>query len=217
MAGRKNFVAGEILTAADVNSFLMDQSVMVFDDSAARTTAIPTPSEGMVTYLKDSNQVQAFDGSAFRPVGGILQVLSTTKVDAFSTTSASLTDITGLAVSITPSFSTSKVFVVASVMVGHTTTNVQFDLDIARDGTAVSASTAGSSRNAMSGARDVSNDSATAMSASVQFLDSPSSTSALTYSLRINRGSSGTVHVNRRSTAADFGYVSTITVMEVAV
>jgi hypothetical protein len=73
---RKVFVAGEILTASDVNVNLMDQSVMVFDDAAARTTAIPSPIEGMVTYLKDVNQVQAFTGAVFTPVGTILQVVA---------------------------------------------------------------------------------------------------------------------------------------------
>lgn len=63
---RKVFVAGEILTAADVNSQLMDQMVMVFDDSTARGSAIPTPSEGMVTYLKDTNLIELYDGSVWR-------------------------------------------------------------------------------------------------------------------------------------------------------
>jgi hypothetical protein len=55
---RKVFVAGEILTAADVNTNLMDQAVMVFDDSAARGSAIPSPIEGMVTYLKDTDKFE---------------------------------------------------------------------------------------------------------------------------------------------------------------
>jgi hypothetical protein len=57
---RKVFVANEILTAADVNTNLMDQAVMVFDDSAARGSAIPSPSEGMVTYLKDTDQLEKY-------------------------------------------------------------------------------------------------------------------------------------------------------------
>jgi hypothetical protein len=65
---RKTFVAGEILTAADVNTNLMDQAVMVFADSAARGSAIPSPSEGMVTYLSDTNLVEAYTGAAFVPV-----------------------------------------------------------------------------------------------------------------------------------------------------
>jgi len=60
---RKVFVAGEILTAADVNANLMDQAVMVFDDAAARTTAIPSPIEGMVTYIKSPKAVQRYNGT----------------------------------------------------------------------------------------------------------------------------------------------------------
>jgi hypothetical protein len=66
--GRKVFVANEVLTAADVNGYLMDQAVMVFDDSAARGSAIPAPSEGMVAYLKDTNAIQYYDGSDWEGV-----------------------------------------------------------------------------------------------------------------------------------------------------
>ena len=62
---RKVFTAGEVLTAADVNSFLMDQSVMTFAGTAARGSAIPTAVEGMVTYLQDSNIYQVWTGSAW--------------------------------------------------------------------------------------------------------------------------------------------------------
>jgi hypothetical protein len=65
---RKTFTAGEVLAAADVNTFLMDQSVMTFADSAARGSAIPTPSEGMVTYLEDSKSVEVFDGTNFSSI-----------------------------------------------------------------------------------------------------------------------------------------------------
>jgi hypothetical protein len=60
MSGRKTFVGGDILLASELNGFLMDQAVMVFDDAAARTTAIPSPSEGMVTYLKDTNSIDKY-------------------------------------------------------------------------------------------------------------------------------------------------------------
>lgn len=67
--GRKTFTAGEVLTAANVQGYLMDQAVMVFDDSTARSSAIGTPTEGMVTYLKDSNALNYYDGSAWQVVG----------------------------------------------------------------------------------------------------------------------------------------------------
>lgn len=68
MAGRKVFAPATVLTAADVNNFLMDQAVMVFADSAARGSAIPTPTEGMVTYLEDTNLLEVFTGTSFVPV-----------------------------------------------------------------------------------------------------------------------------------------------------
>jgi hypothetical protein len=67
--GRKVFTAGEVLTAANVNGYLMDQSVMVFDDSGARGSAIGTATEGMVAYIKDENPaVQVFDGTQWTAV-----------------------------------------------------------------------------------------------------------------------------------------------------
>lgn len=63
--GKKTFSDGEVLSAADVNGYLMDQSVMRFADSTARTAAIGTPTEGMVTYLDDVNQIEVYDGTAW--------------------------------------------------------------------------------------------------------------------------------------------------------
>lgn len=68
--GRKVFTAGEVLEASEVNGYLMDQAVMVFANSAARTAAIASPSEGMVTYLQDVNALEVFTGSVFEAVGG---------------------------------------------------------------------------------------------------------------------------------------------------
>lgn len=69
--GRKTFSAGEVLTAVNVQGYLMDQSVMVFASASARTSAIGTAvSEGMVSYLMDTNSLEAYDGSAWTGVGG---------------------------------------------------------------------------------------------------------------------------------------------------
>jgi hypothetical protein len=65
---RKVFTAGEVLAAADVNSFLMDQTVMSFAGTAARGSAIPSPVEGMNTYLEDSNDYESYDGSNWIPL-----------------------------------------------------------------------------------------------------------------------------------------------------
>jgi hypothetical protein len=59
---RKVFTAGEVLAAADVNEFLGDQAVMTFAGTAARGSAIPSPVEGMVAYLEDTNLYTAYNG-----------------------------------------------------------------------------------------------------------------------------------------------------------
>lgn len=67
-AGYKTFTAA-MLSATDVNTYLMQQAVMVFDSAAARTAAIAVPTEGMVSYLKDLNRVQFYDGTQWISVG----------------------------------------------------------------------------------------------------------------------------------------------------
>jgi hypothetical protein len=68
-AGYKLFATGDVLTANQVNTFLMQQTTMVFASSAARTTALSgVVSEGMLTYLLDTNSLEYYDGAAFQPV-----------------------------------------------------------------------------------------------------------------------------------------------------
>ena len=70
---RKVFTAGEVLAAADVNSFLMDQTVMSFAGTAARGSAIPSPVEGMVTYSEADDLLEFYNGSAYVGVNRNLQ------------------------------------------------------------------------------------------------------------------------------------------------
>ena len=67
--GFKDFVTGEVLTAADVDGYLM-QGIWVFDDAAARDAAVTSPQEGNACYLKDTNEVLTYSGSAWVAVGG---------------------------------------------------------------------------------------------------------------------------------------------------
>lgn len=66
--GRKVFTAGEVLTAANVQNYLQDQAVMVFAGTAARSSAIGTASEGMISYLADTNAVEKYTGAAWESV-----------------------------------------------------------------------------------------------------------------------------------------------------
>lgn len=69
-AGTKLFVDGNILTAAEVNTYLQDQVIMRFANAATRDAAFggvgePTLAEGMFCYLNDVDQMQVYNGSAW--------------------------------------------------------------------------------------------------------------------------------------------------------
>lgn len=69
-AGYIEFTTGDILTATAANEYLASQVVMVFASASARTSAIASPQEGMMSYLKDTNSVEYYSGSAWVAVGG---------------------------------------------------------------------------------------------------------------------------------------------------
>lgn len=62
--GFKNFVTGEVLTAGDVNGYLM-QGILVFANTAARNAAITSPQEGQFAFTKDTNSTWYYDGAAW--------------------------------------------------------------------------------------------------------------------------------------------------------
>ena len=99
MAGKKTFVAGEVLLAQDVNDYLMDQSVMKFANAAARSSAIPTPTAGMTTYLDDTGsesptatipQIETYNGSEWQTPYGLTLV---SKIDFSAVASQSLDNV----------------------------------------------------------------------------------------------------------------------------
>ena len=61
----KTFVAGTEGLASDVNTYLMEQSVMTFTNGTARDDALPTPLEGRTCYLTASDHFQVYNGSAW--------------------------------------------------------------------------------------------------------------------------------------------------------
>jgi len=220
---REVFVAGQILTAAEMN-IVSDQTVMTFAGTAARGSAIPTPSEGMAAYLSDSNIVSLYDGAAWKNslgvTGGILQVVSTTKTDTFSTSAAAFTDITGLSVTITPKSTSSRILVFGTVAgASNAAGTPRVPIRLLRDATAISiGDTAGSrTRTTASG---TSTNATVIASIAFNFVDSPATTSATTYKLQTFGIDSTTVVINRSTTDTDNANferaTSTITVMEVA-
>jgi hypothetical protein len=223
MSGRKTFVAGDILTASQVNEFLMDQVVQVYAGTAARGSAIPSATEGMVSYLEDVNKLQVATGTAtyvdvyppVLPAGSVLQTLSAIRTTAVTSTPGANTfaDITDLSVTITPISTSSKVFVTYNINVGASASAFVY-ARVLRGATAIGVGTGGTNNfSAMAFIED--NGRLENLSASV--LDSPSTTSATTYKVQFAPASAVTIYANRRgASATDLIAASTITVFEIA-
>lgn len=121
---REVFVAGQVLTAAELN-VVSDQSVMVFAGTAARGSAIPSPSEGMVTYRSDDDTVEVFDGSAFVPIsaGGLVEVKSAifTGTQSASVTASSNVAVTDLSITHEVADASNKLIITAFLGAAGTT------------------------------------------------------------------------------------------------
>ncbi len=191
-------------TGATAETSIADSDlVLIYDDSATA-----------VRKMTKANLVSGIGASA----GQVIQVVSTTKTDTFSTTSTSFTDITGLSVSITPASASNKILVIANIN-GNSDIDQSF-LRLMRGATAISIGDAvGSTQRTSAGNLEViTATSGSVISTGLNFLDSPSTTSATTYKIQ---GSvvSGTLQINRSNntgTTSSFQRtVSTITVMEI--
>ena len=194
-----------------------DGEIITYDSSGAPATV------GVGT----SGQVLTSNGAGSAPSmqdaggGKVLQVVSTTKVDTFTTTSTSFTDVTGLTLNITPSATSSKILVLSVITFSNSGSGHASTLRLLRDGSTIGGGTAASNRPSAlittvttdgNGARE------SIFNASTSFLDSPSSTSSLTYKIQI-LGRGATATVNRSGDDNDEAFMgrtsSTITLMEI--
>jgi len=157
------------------------------------------------------------------PAGSVIQVVSTTKTDTFAGTPGAgvFLDITGLSVPITPSSASNKILVTFSTNVSASaisTTGVR----LLRDSIPISVGDAAGSRPLATtggeghGGQDWNGDVLAS-----SFLDSPSTTSSITYKLQLTGNTTATQYVNRKArdlnnTSEDYRMTSHITVMEIA-
>jgi len=142
--------------------------------------------------------------------GGVIQVKSSIKTDTATTTGTSFADISDLSVSITPTSTSNKILILLTLgAVGNNTNAIIFNL--VRGSTTLAQPDGGTNPGSInvfpSATSDVDN-------ASLNFLDSPSTTSATTYKVQW-RVDAGTGYLNRHTGNTNYNSVSTITVMEV--
>jgi hypothetical protein len=222
--GRRTFAAGEVLTASNVMGYLQDQAVMNFAGTAARGSAIGTAvSEGMVSYLADSNSIEVYTDSwkqvypSVANAGEIVQVVEGTKNDTATITSTSFAD-SGLTASITPKSTSNKVLVMISIALGASDTAFVPSMTItdSSNNILISPDSPGARVAAFHG--DYPNTVSYMNMVNFSFLHSPNTTSAFTYKVRM-KSSGGTLYVNRSgtdsNTSAWMRGVSRITLMEV--
>jgi hypothetical protein len=220
---RKVFTAGEVLAAADVNEFLMDQTIMTFAGTAARGSAIGTAVEGMYAHLNDTDTLTYYDGSDWvNRIGasaGILQVVSTVKSDTYSMASTTFADITDFSVTITPTSATSKIFVVVTGYLGSAPGSVAVRTRLVRGSTAIAVGDTAGTRT-LASTDGIASNSNHMTTMAISFLDSPATTSATTYKVQMqNTGGGAFTFLNRSSGDTDGATArtsSSITVMEVA-
>ena len=202
-----------------------------------KPSAVPLTSadiaDGIITSAKivdgtivnaDINASAAIASTKLSGVGKVLQVVSTNKTDTFASSSIANTfvDVTGLSVSITPSSASNKILILATI--NHGVDGIRATaLKLLRDSTAINIGTALGNRPAASTVGIGENyDTNRGEVSSINFLDSPNTTSAITYKIQVGilEATANVARINTSGADGDATYIarsaSTITVMEIA-
>lgn len=175
------------------------------------STRPSVPYTGQTIYETDTSKLLIYNGSSWNVAGITGSIQTVTKTDAFSTTSTSFVDVTGLSVSITPTSSASRILVLFSISMAGSTTNDKY-ANLVRGSTAIAQSTGASNNATFYG---YTPGTAVLNSWAGTFIDSPASTSSTTYKFQIKAGSD-TAYVNRRGSDTLVGSISSITLIEIA-
>jgi hypothetical protein len=177
---------------------------------ATPTTLPATFVAGNVLTAQQMNDLRG----AFR----VLQVVSATKTDTFTISSATFTDITGISVSITPSATSSKILILADIKLSAQNATEFPGFRLVRDTTAIYVGDAAGTRIQGTYGGNVPSSNVILQGVGMH-LDSPSTTSATTYKVQI-RSATGTSYVNRSHVDTDsasfYRTASSITVMEIS-
>ena len=217
-----NLVTGDVIDFIHILGSVLDLGVPS-DSTVSLAKLTATGTKDATTFLRGDNTFAEAGG-------GLVQTISTTKSDTFSASlNNSFTDITGLTATITPTSSSNKVLITCSINYGSTTGYPPvFRLYRTISGgsaTLIGAGTAAGSRQSANTApqqQGASNDKNRGMHTTINFLDSPSTTSSTTY--KINGGilqAAGVLQINTSGTSFDRDAVyiarttSTITIQEV--
>jgi len=101
MTGRKEWAADDVLSAADLEGYLMDQAVTIWANSSARNSGILAPIEGQISYLQDTNIFQAYSGSAWvdqNSLGGTATYATTSGTAVYATSAGTAANLNGITI-----------------------------------------------------------------------------------------------------------------------
>ena len=157
----------------------------------------------------DINSSAAIDGSKLTGAGKVLQVVSftTASTNTFNSNSWVNSSVTA---TITPTLSTSKILIIGSIATGHNENEHEKFIRLVRGGTAIYGTTTGFAGTGGSGYTD-----SEVTSQALNYLDSPSTTSATTYTIQGRDYRSQSFFINR--SASGHIAASTLTLMEIGV
>jgi hypothetical protein len=153
--------------------------------------------------------------------GSVIQVVSVIlDTTASFTPNGTPTAVTGLAAVITPRFSTSRVLIQSSLCYGTAGPVTTYGGYYTRNGTAIGLGAAGASQQRVSFGLCFTPDSNQVLQAAFMLLDSPASTSAITYQVVVQNDNTQPIFINRSAndtnSATGKRGASTITLMEIA-
>ncbi len=185
-------------------------------------TAVPLTSsditDGIITTTKIADDAISAAKLAAGVGGKVLQVVTATKTDTFSSNpSNSFIDITGLSATITPTSTSSKIYIAVTILGGGVGGTNSALYRLVRDSTVIYAGDSAGSR-ALGFSHQESQNTNGSINGGGNFLDSPSTTSATTY--KIQATSNNTIYINKTADDSDtllrIRGASTITLMEIA-
>jgi hypothetical protein len=178
-----------------------------------------------ISYINNNSLASGVPGTSKLPAGSVLQVQSAIVTDqiVFNVGSSNQTvhySISGFSVSITPTSSTSRFLLIAQVTTGQYTNAYNAYYTFYRGETKIGAGSQQNSASDTSGASFRSFDNDAYDTLGMSFLDSPNTSSSITYSVRVRNsgGSSYPAYLNRAYVTQPWhsGCSSTLTVLEIA-
>jgi hypothetical protein len=213
----------------------IEAAANVADNFRISATAPASPTVGQTWYDSTTGTLREWNGSAWRMIvspsatnGGVLQVAQVVKTDTFASAASGFIDITGFSVSITPKSTSNKILVMTDVKIAGTAGTSVAGVRLLRGASVIYAGDAAGVRplgfGQIYGGNAGSDGSSYAFpSVTGIYLDSPASTSSVTYKVQIlsESATAGAVYVNRsvndrNGANSDVRGASSITLMEIA-